>query len=153
MKPYLYFVLLTILCWGAYVPTFRMGQKALDSKSPALWAFLFVGIAYFLTAVLVPLAMLGYRGDLSPFPQTKGWTIALIAGVFGAMGALGVNLAMMNGGKPNEVASLVFAFAPIVATMIEFGMHKPENAPPWQFFAGILLAAVGAGLVLRYRPS
>lgn len=153
MEKYLWFVVMTIFCWGAYVPTFRMGQKGLESKSPALWAFLFVGIAYFLTAVLVPLGMLISRNELAPFPQSRGWIIALLAGVLGALGALGVNLAMMNGGKPNVVASLVFGFAPIIATLIEFSQHKPANAPPWQFFAGILLTALGAGLVLRYRPA
>lgn len=147
------FVLLTILCWGAYVPTFHAGQVGIGGKSKALWAFLFVGLAYFLVAVLVPIAMLASRNELTPFPPTKGWSIALFAGVLGAVGALGVNLALMNGGAPNTVPPLVFAGAPIVATIIALILHPPSKSPDWPFFVGIVMAAAGAGLVLRFKPS
>lgn len=153
MKTYLWFVLLTILCWGAYVPAIHEGQNAIGGKNRALWAFLFVGAAYFLTAVIVPAAVLAARQDLANFPNTRGWTIALIAGILGALGALGVILALMNGGTPKEVPPLVFAGAPIVATLIGFLVHRPTSAPPWQFFAGILMAAGGVALVLRYKPT
>ena len=153
MKMYLWFVLLTVLCWGAYVPAIHEGQLAIGGKNRALWAFLFVGLAYCLTAVVVPVVMLATRQDLANFPNTKGWGIALLAGVLGARGALGVILALMNGGTPRDVPPLVFAGAPIVATLIGFLLHKPASAPPWQFFAGIVMAAAGAAMVLRYKPA
>jgi len=153
MKTWMWFVLLTIICWGAYVPAFHQGQLAIGGKSKALWAFLFVGLAYFLVAVLVPMGMLGARQELSELPPTKGWSIALLAGVLGAMGALGVNLSLMNGGAPNTVPPLVFAGAPIVATIIALIIHPPSKAPDWPFFLGILMAAAGAGLVLRFKPT
>jgi hypothetical protein len=66
---------------------------------------------------------------------------------------LGVVLASISGGKPIFVAPLVFAGAPIVATLVSLLMHKPETAPsPW-FYFGILLAAAGAGMVLRFKPA
>ncbi len=54
MKLWLLFATGTILCWGAYVPAIHHGQMAFEGKNKALWAFLFVGVAYFLVAVLVP---------------------------------------------------------------------------------------------------
>lgn len=153
MKSWLIYVAMTILCWGAYVPTFHEGQNAVGGKSKALWTFLFVGVAYFLTAVLVPAGMLAMRGELRDWPPVRGTMIALFAGVLGAMGALGVNLALMNGGTPKDVPPLVFAGAPIVATFLGFALHPPKSAPSWQFYIGLLMAAAGAGLVLRYRPE
>lgn len=150
---WLIFVLLTILCWGAYVPTIHEGQLAIGGKSRGLWAFLFVGAAYFLTAVLVPLALLAARGDLAVVPPAKGWQISLLAGVLGAIGALGVILALMYGGTPTTVPPLVFARAPIVATLIGMALHRPSQMPSPLFFVGLVLAATGAALVLRYKPT
>ena len=42
MKTWLPFALVTILCWGAYVPTIHNGQMAFGGKNTALRAFLFV---------------------------------------------------------------------------------------------------------------
>jgi drug/metabolite transporter (DMT)-like permease len=153
MKTWLLFVIMTIVCWGAYVPTIHEGQSAIGGKNRALWAFLFVGAAYFLVAVLVPIGLLAARQDLGSLPNTRGWSISLFAGVLGALGALGVILALMNGGTPKEVPPLVFAGAPIVATLISMTLHKPVKAPDWPFFVGIVMAAAGAALVLRYKPS
>jgi hypothetical protein len=153
MKMWPVYVLMTILCWGAYVPTIHEGQSAIGGRSKGLWAFLFVGLAYFLTAVLAPLAMLAQRGDLSPFPSTRGWSVSLFAGVLGALGALGVMLALMSGGTPKTVPPLVFAGAPVVSTIIAMALHPPASAPNPLFYVGILLAAAGAGIVLYYKPT
>ncbi len=153
MSRYLWFVVLTIVCWGAYVPTIHEGQSAIGGRSRALWAFLFVGVAYFLVAFLAPAGLLAARQDLGNLPNTRGWSISLLAGVLGAVGALGVILALMNGGAPTTVPPLVFAGAPIVATLIAMLLHRPATAPDWRFFLGILLAASGAALVLRYKPT
>lgn len=155
MKTWMWFVLMTIVCWGAYVPTIHAGSNAIDSKNKSLWAFLFVGAAYFLTAVIVPAGLLASRQDLANFPNAKGTSVSLLAGVLGALGALGVILAIMDIGKQGStiVPPLVFAGAPIVATIIGMVLHRPSSAPQWQFFAGIVLAAAGAAMVLRYKPS
>lgn len=152
MKLWLWFVLLTVLCWGAYVPTIHAGQKAIGGKSPALWAFLLVGVAYFLVAVLVPAAMLAGRRELSALPGAGASGVALLAGVLGAAGALGVILALMNGGGPSTVPPLVFSGAPIVATIIALLLHRPSEMPNPMFFVGILMAACGAALVLYFKP-
>lgn len=153
MKTWLLFVLGVMVCWGAYIPTIHAGQKAMGVRSASLWSFLFVGVAYFLVAVLAPAGLLAARGDLASPPAQRGWAIALLAGALGALGALCVILALLNGGTPQTVPPLVFCGAPIVATIIAMSLNRPATAPDWRFFLGIVLAAGGAALVLRYKPS
>jgi len=151
---WIWFVVMTILCWGAYIPVIHQGQAAIGGKpgARALWSFLFVGAAYCLVAMVGPLVVLAQRGELSPFPTTKGWSLSLLAGVVGAAGAFGVILAMINGGKPTTVPPLVFAGAPLVAVLLSMALHPPEKAPHPMFYFGILMAAAGASIVLRFRP-
>ena len=52
-------IALTALCWGLYGPVLHFGREAMQS---ALRPFVCVGIAYFLIAVLIPLALLR-RGE------------------------------------------------------------------------------------------
>ncbi len=51
------------------------------------------------------------------------------------------------------VMALVFGGAPLVNVVVSAMMHPPKQAPSPMLYAGYLLAAVGAGLVLRYRPT
>lgn len=152
MKLWPLFVATTVLCWGAYVPTIHSGQMAFNGRNKALWAFLFVGVAYFLVAVLAPTILLLAAREPSQLGNGKAVGVSIFAGVLGALGALGVVLALRSGGTPLTVPPLVFAGAPIVSTLIAMMVHRPEKAPEWQFFAGILLAAAGASMVLRYKP-
>ncbi|RMH15813.1 MAG: hypothetical protein D6696_19705 [Acidobacteria bacterium] len=150
MKLWLVFVLGAALSWGAYVPTLHQGQALL--KGGALRAFLCVGVAYFVTAVLVPLGLL-YGAGMEPMEWNRGGvTFATVAGVLGAAGALFVILALKSGGSPLYVAPLVFAGAPIVNALVSMAWHKPKQAPEIGFWVGMVLAAVGVGLVLRFKP-
>ncbi|MGE3182495.1 MAG: hypothetical protein AB7N71_12760 [Phycisphaerae bacterium] len=151
---WLWFVVATIICWGSYVPAIHAGQMAIGGKFKGIWAFLFVGFAYFLTGVLLPIAYLWMnRADLGAWPTSRGAGISLFAGILGAIGAFGVILALMSGGTPKTVPPLVFAGAPIMATIVAMAMHPPTSKVNPLFFVGILLAAAGAGLVLRFKPS
>jgi uncharacterized membrane protein len=150
MKLWLIFVLGAVISWGSYVPLMHHGQTLL--KGGALRAFLCVGMAYFLTAVVVPLVLLG-GFKLEPFEFTAdGIRFATLAGIAGAAGALCVILALKSGGTPLYVAPLVFAGAPIVNVLISISWHKPKTAPEIWFYMGLLLAAIGAGMVLRFKP-
>jgi hypothetical protein len=152
MKTWIMYVIGTIICWGAYVPTIHAGQVGFGEPKGPLRAFLFVGLTYCLVAALIPAYFIFVnKAEPAIFP-TKGMAISTLAGVFGALGALGVIFALKSGGTPQTVPSLVFAGAPIVATIIGMAIHRPTNAPSPMFYVGIVMAAVGAGLVLRFKP-
>jgi len=150
---WLLFVLGAALSWGAYVPTIHHGQLGLPAgANRALKAFLFVGLAYFIVAVVVPGGLLAVRPDGAGFNR-QGMIVSTIAGALGAMGALCVIFALRWGGKPIYVAPLVFAGAPIVNVIVAVIWDKAYKLPDWRFVLGIILAAVGAALVLRYKPA
>ncbi len=144
------FVAGAVLSWGAYVPVLHEGQTLLNRGS--LRAFLCVGIAYFLTAVLVPLGLLAAKVEPMEF-NTRGILFAIAAGVLGASGALCIIFALKYGGTPVFVPPLVFAGAPIVSAFVSMAWHRPKSAPEIWFYLGLLLAAIGAALVLRFKPS
>lgn len=126
-----------------------------DPENGRYKAFLFVGIAYFLTAVLAPLALLLARGASWKYPGS-GMTWSLIAGIVGAIGAFGVLLAFGAKGTPAVVMSIIFAGAPVVNALYSIWIHPPaggmSSIKP-QFFVGILLAALGGCLVTYYKPN
>ena len=151
------FVAGAALSWGVYVPTVHVAATALKSN---LRAFLFVGVAYFLVAVLVPaLFIFVLKND----PTAKGvpnfdlqpslWGLA--AGTAGALGALCVIFAVTNAGKGGAiyVAPLVFAGAPIINTIATITyFHPVKTLPDWRFFLGLGLAAAGAAMVMLFKP-
>jgi hypothetical protein len=147
---------MTVVSWGLYGVFLHNGQTAMADKSNALYkSFLFVGLAYFLTAVLAPMTMLATRKAAWTFPVT-GMAWSLLAGIVGAAGAFCVLLAFGAGGKPGVVMSIVFAGAPVVNAVVSIVLHPPEGGLPGirpQFFLGILLAALGGFLVTYYKPK
>ncbi len=153
---WLYFAMLTVSCWGLYGIFLHGGQVGMaDPVNGRYKAFLFVGLAYFLVAVLAPLAMLLVAGSDWSFP-TRGMALSLIAGIVGAIGAFGVLLAFGAKGTPAVVMSIIFAGAPIVNAIVSMAMHPPAGgvgAIRWQFFAGIAFAALGGCLVTLYKPN
>jgi uncharacterized membrane protein YeaQ/YmgE (transglycosylase-associated protein family) len=154
---WLWFALLTVACWGVYGVFLHTGQVAMgDPANGRYKAFLFVGIAYFLTAVLAPLALLLAKGAAFSGYTGRGMWWSLIAGIVGAVGAFGVLLAFGAKGTPAVVMSIVFAGAPVVNAIYSTLAHPPAGG--WgaikpQFFLGILLAALGGCLVTYYKPN
>src|SRR5436190_23796743 len=149
------FALLTVVSWGVYGIFLHTGQVAMaDPVNGRYKAFLFVGIAYFLTAVLAPLAVLIAKGASWNMPA-YGMAWSLVAGIVGAIGAFGVLLAFGAKGSPATVMAIVFAGAPIVNAVVAMMQHPPAgglSSIRWQFVLGILLAAGGGFLVSLYRP-
>lgn len=154
---WLYFVLLTVSCWGLYGILLHKGQVTMgDPESGRYKAFLFVGIAYFLTAVLAPLALLWYRGEAFSGYTGAGMGWSLTAGIAGAIGAFGVLLAFGAKGTPAVVMSIIFAGAPIVNAVVSLLIYPPAGgwgAVRWPFYLGILLAALGGMLVTLFKPN
>lgn len=154
---WLYFSLLTVGCWGLYGILLHKGQITMgDPENGRYKAFLFVGIAYFLTAVLAPLALLMYKGTAFSGYTGAGMWWSLIAGIAGAVGAFGVLLAFGAKGTPPVVMSIIFAGAPVVNAIVAIVLHPPAGG--WgsirpQFALGIMLAALGGTLVTLYKPN
>jgi uncharacterized membrane protein len=143
------FALGAAISWGLYGPTLHRGQVQLGSP---LRAMLCVGVAYFLIGVLFPLLALWSQGELNGF-NIKGSTSATIGGALGALGAICIIYAFRTGGLPTYVMPLVFAGAPVVNVLFSMWMHPPKTAPNPLLYVGIVLASVGAGLVLYFKPQ
>ena len=123
--PWYVWALMTVICWGTYGVCMHTGSASMKNPEHGrIMAFLWVGLAYFLTAVIAPIIILKLKGgpiDFWAYPA-KGWQWSLIAGTLGAIGALGVLLAF--GASPNPpvyvpvVMSIIFAGAPIVNAVV-----------------------------------
>jgi hypothetical protein len=146
---WLLFVLGAVLSWGLYGPMLHKGQVTLGNPLKAL---LCVGIAYFLIGVLVPVLMLASQGQLGGFNRA-GSVTATLAGGLGALGAVCIILAFRAGGSPLIVTPLVFGGAPLVNVLYSMATHPPREAPSPLLYLGFLLAAVGAFMVLYFKPA
>lgn len=153
---WLAFALMTVASWGVYGVLLHMGQLNMgDPVNGRYKAFLFVGIAYFLTAVLAPIVVLMVNGASWNMPMA-GMAWSLVAGIAGAIGAFAVLLAFGAKGQPAVVMAIVFAGAPVVNAIVAMATAPPEGgvgAIKPQFWLGILLAATGGLLVTLYRPA
>ena len=157
---WLIYSLMTVGCWGFYGVLLHGGVMAFDPRNdPAARykAFLFVGIAYFVTAVLAPFFLIVSSGTGWQFlSNVRGVSWSLVAGIAGALGAFFVLLAFGARGTPAVVMSIIFAGAPIINAIVALLLHPPKGgfaSLRWQFMAGILLAALGGFLVTRYKPG
>ena len=143
------FVLGAVISWGMYGPILHKGQVQLGNP---LRALLCVGIAYFLIAVLVPVITLSAQGGLNGF-NTNGTLSAGLGGALGALGAVCIIWAFRAGGLPTYVMPLVFGGAPLVNVLFSMWLHPPKVAPNPLLYAGFLLVAVGASMVLYFKPA
>src|SRR2546429_419960 len=154
---WLAFAMLTVVSWGVYGVFLHTGQVAMqDPVNGRYKAFLFVGIAYFLTAVLAPLALLLAKGAAFSGYTSSGMGWSLFAGIVGAIGAFGVLLAFGAGGRPAVVMSIVFAGAPVINAVVALLQHPPAGGYTtikWQFYLGIALAALGGYMVTMFKPN
>ena len=138
------------LSWGMYGPTLHGGQVKLGSPFRAL---LCVGIAYMLVGVLVPVVALSMQGELGKGWNPGGFTQATIAGGLGALGAVFIIYAFRAGGLPMYVMPLVFGGAPLVNVLFTMYLHPPRVTPNPMLWVGFALVAIGASLVLYFKPS
>ena len=143
------FALGAALSWGLYGPVLHKGQTELGNPFRAL---LCVGTAYFLIGVLVPVVALGAQGGLKGF-SGGGITWAMIGGALGALGAICIIYAFKTGGVPTYVMPLVFGGAPIINVLYSMWEHPPKSSANPLLYVGFILVALGAGLVLYFKPS
>ena len=82
-----------------------------------------------------------------------GSTWAAIGGAMGAVGAVCIIWAFKSGGLPLYVMPIVFGGAPLVNVIASIVTHPPKTAPHPLLYVGFLLTALGASIVLFYKPS
>jgi hypothetical protein len=144
------FTAVTAFFWGIYGILLHKGTEQLGHSS--LRAFVGVGIAYFLIAVLVPLGLLSRKPEKGYWSMT-GTLLSLFAGTVGALGALGVILAVAFKGQPIYVMPIVFGAAPVVNTMVTSWLNKSFSQIKPMFIFGLILVALGAVGVLVNKPG
>jgi len=153
---WLSFALLTVFCWGTYGIFLATGSENMhDPANGRMKAFLFVGIAYFLAAVLAPLLILVLSGANWNYP-VAGMALSLIAGIVGAVGALGALLAFGAKGNPAVVMTIIFAGAPVVNAIIAMIVKPPAGGVASVhplFWLGLVCAVCGGGLVTKFKPG
>ncbi len=142
-------IALTAICWGVYGPVLHFGRDAMQS---ALRPFVCVGLAYFLIAVIAPVALL-WRGGEKGNWTSKGVLWSMLCGAAGSLGALGVILALTAGGNPIYIMPLVFGGAPVVNTLMSAYLNKSFHQLKAPFLAGLILVITGAVTVLIFKPQ
>ena len=159
LNTWLLFALGTVACWGVYGIFLHSGQMKMgDMENGRYKAFLLVGFAYFVTAVLGPALILMFKGSSLKFWEypAEGLKLSFIAGVVGAAGAFFVLLAFGAKGSPAVVMSIIFAGAPIVNAVVHISKHPPAGGwgsiSPW-FYIGIALAAIGGCMATYFKPG
>src|SRR5262245_47903584 len=158
--------LATALCWGTYGPLLQWGHTAMGSGR--LRPFICVGIAYLLVAIVAPILVMTMTGMENETGLFSGWTNkttggvsgifwSLMGGTAGALGALGVILALNYGGQPGYVMPVVFGCAPIVNTAFTMyfagAWRNAQGVQGALYFAGLILVIVGASCVLMFAPK
>ncbi|HUE71245.1 MAG TPA: hypothetical protein VMP01_10200 [Pirellulaceae bacterium] len=151
----------TAIFWGVYGPLLQKGHMLMGSGR--LRPFICVGVAYILVAIIGPIVVMMMTGMEKEGGLASGWTTSgviwsLIAGMAGALGALGMILAFNFGGKPSYVPPLIFGLAPVVNTFFAMYLNPAlwTKMTPVQssfFGAGLILVAVGAVTVLVAAPK
>src|SRR6187200_223038 len=144
------FVVGAVASWGVYGAMLHQGQVRLGSPMRAL---LCVGVAYFLVGVVVPVITLFAQGQGLRGFNTAGTTAATIAGTLGAVGAVCIIFSFRAGGSPTYVMPLVFGGAPLVNVLYTMATHPPKNPPGAMLYLGFVITAIGAAMVLYFRPT
>ena len=159
---WLLFALMTVVSWGVYGILLHKGQVLMgDPVNGRYKAFLLVGVAYFVVAILGPLFILKTSGATWKF-TAGGINWSFIAGVAGAIGAFTTLLALGAAFKgkvanpPAVVMSIVFAGAPVVNALVSIWLDRLAGKSyhlPFPFVAGIVMAAAGGFMVVKFKPS
>lgn len=144
-------IIMAAVCWGSYGPMLHLGQGKMGGSR--LRPFTCVGVSYFLIAVLAPLILIYGRTEDSGSWTAVGMVWSFLAGVAGAVGALGVILAFNAGGKPHYVMPLVFGFAPVINTFISLSENGTWHLVQPLFWVSLFVVISGAVTVLITAPK
>ena len=143
-------IALTASCWGSYGPVLHKGQAKMAGSR--LRPYFCVGIAYFFLAVILPTALMPVFNE-SPQWTVPGTLFSMLAGTFGAFGALGIIYAFNFGGKPIMVMPLIFGMAPVINTFTVITSNSLWGQISIGFYISLFLVIAGAITVLRMAPK
>ena len=131
---WLNYVLLTVASWGLYGVFLHSGQMAMNDPVLGRYkAFLFVGIAYFIFAVLAPLVLLKTNGSDFSFPA-KGVWISLVAGTLVVVGVAGAGVLLTQDTRASLESyadATLLAQATTLSTQLEDRSLTTEGASAW----------------------
>ncbi|MFM8574091.1 MAG: hypothetical protein ACKOAU_21020, partial [Pirellula sp.] len=151
---------MTAFFWGIYGIVLHLGTDWMNLKETtfegkigvSLRAFVGVGLAYFLIAVLVPVALLNRKRETG-YWSINGTIMSLFAGAVGALGALGVTLALAFNAQAIFVMPIVFGGAPVVNTLLTSYLNKSFKQIKPLFLVGMLMVALGMIGVFLNKPQ
>lgn len=151
---------MTAFFWGIYGIVLHKGTSWMNLKEASfqgdigvsLRAFVGVGLAYFLIAVLVPVALLNRKKETGHW-SFSGTIMSLFAGAVGALGALGVTLALAFNAQAIFVMPIVFGGAPVVNTLLTSYLNKSFKQIKPLFLVGMLMVALGMIGVFINKPQ
>jgi len=152
MKGFLYILLFTVvamLSWGVYGPL--LGTGVAEMGGGGLRPFICVGLAYFAIAVVVPSVLLQLFGEKGHW-SASGVIWSMVAGLCGAVGALGLILAKKHGGSILYIMPVVFGGAPVVNTFVTTFLAKTYKQVGPIFLAGLIVVIAGSVTVLITAP-
>ena len=131
----------------AYGAMLHQGQVKLETRC----ARCCVGVAYFLIGVLVPVALIAQGQDsaVSTRRHDRGDRRRRAR----RAGAVCIIFSFRTGGTPTYVMPFVFGGAPPVNVFSTMYIHPPKAAPNPLLYVGFLITAVGAGMVLYFKPQ
>lgn len=153
------FTAMTAFFWGIYGIVLHKGTSLMEHKDnfqgelgASLRAFVGVGLAYFLIAVLVPVALLNRKRETG-YWSISGTIMSLFAGAVGALGALGVSMALAFKAQPIFVMPIVFGGAPVVNTLLTSYLNKSFKQIKPLFLVGMAMVAIGMIGVFVNKPQ
>jgi hypothetical protein len=154
------FTAMTAFFWGIYGIVLHKGTSLMELKEKtfqgefgiSLRAFVGVGLAYFLIAVLVPVALLNRKRETGHW-SFSGTVMSLFAGAVGALGALGVTLALAFKAQAIFVMPIVFGGAPVVNTLLTSYLNKSFKQIKPLFIIGMIMVALGMIGVFLNKPQ
>lgn len=143
-------IAMAVFSWGAYGPVLHKGQMKMGGSR--LRPFLCVGIAYFIIAVAIPLAVIPLLSSSGQW-NTPGMLWSLVGGAAGAVGALGIIYAFNFGGRPIFVMPLIFGLAPVMNTITSLTENASWGQIGPRFLAALAVTIAGAVTVLIHAPK
>jgi MFS family permease len=154
------FTAMTAFFWGIYGIVLHKGTSLMELKEKtfqgelgvSLRAFVGVGLAYFLIAVLVPVALLNRKRETG-YWSLSGTIMSLFAGSVGALGAFGVAMALAFKAQAIFVMPIVFGGAPVVNTLLTSYLNKSFQQIKPLFLVGMAMVAVGMIGVFINKPQ